>query len=789
MQRGKFHSVVNILGLSLGMAVILLIGGYAFRELSVNRGLKDIERTFVIQSRWTPQNMGVFYTTLGPLALTLKEQYPMLVEDAYRYTIVSTIMSTRQGQSFKEQLQVGDSSMVSMFGFELLHGDIKAVFKPHGIVVTETIAKKYFGKTNVIGEVLTIQTNGGKQIDHEVMGVLKDMDMNSVVNFSGNPGSLNQIFVSMSSIKYFMNGVDSDWAFKYMVSIIKLREGIVPSDLDGPTKKIIASNAPQEYSNSLVCELKPLRDYYLSWGNGKALKMVRILSAVAIFLLLMVIANFVNITVSDSSYRLREIGLRKLFGGLRRALIFQFIFESVVIGLVAMIFSLIVYIVLHPVFQQLLDKRLPEITEFSFPVFIGLVLFSVLVGCLAGIYPAVRLSGFKIVSAVRGKLPASGEGTLTRRVLLCFQITTVSFVLLCAVIMGSQLEFVRGFDLGYEHEDVLVVSSVPRQWNAEGIARMETVRNDLLSDGTIASASISYEVPDGNAGNRFNFRSGDQYVDMPLLEVDEHFRETYNLKMLEGRFFYETGGVYDSNKVVLNFAAVRSFGWTPEIAIGNQLTFGGTVDPLTVVGVVDNFHFGSLFEPVTPIAIRHIRDRGVYRYISLRTNSDRSSEVVERLEARWKDIFPGAPFEYVFMEDRLAQFYSVENRLFRTSKIAGILTILITVSGIIAFMSVSLAKRTKEIGIRRIHGASTKRLIWMLIKDFAWEYLIGAMLASIMAIYFLNNWLTSFQYRIDLPPQSFVLVQLSIFILISILTATYSLRTIMKNPVTTLRSE
>jgi len=785
----KLHSSINILGLALGIAVVLLIGGYVAGELQVNKSIKDVERTYVIHSLWSPENLGVYYTTLGPMASTLKEQFPLLIEDCYRYTIASTIMSSSNGKVVKEQLQIGDSSFINMFGFALAYGDPKSLFKNEGIVLTEAIARKYFERTDVLGEMLTLQTNSGKDVTFQISGVLKDMPSNSVVNFAGNP-TANEIFLPMSSLKYYMPGADQDWGFKYMVSLIKVREGVTPQDLQKPLAQIIASNTSAEFKNSLTCEMRPLATYYLQWGNERVLKTIWTLSALAIFILLLVVANFVIIMISGSTRRLREIGLRKLFGGLRRQLVIQFLIESILISVIAMVVSFGMYSLFRPAFQDLLERPLRAIQEIDGSIFIWILMFTLLTGSLAGIYPAFRLSGFKIVQAVKGKLPAFGEGKLTRKALLCFQVTIASFVLICAVIIAQQLKFIRDYDLGYSKQNVLVITSVPRQWDEKGISKLEAVRSDLLGDPGVMSASISYEVPDGNSGNRYNFRNAQRkQVDMPLLDVDEYFAQTFSLDLIAGNFFHHKEGSYKTHRVVLNEEAVRSFGWTPASAIGHEITYDQNENPLTVVGVVKNFHFNSLFESIAPLSLVHIRDGATYRYLSLSLSSVDRNSTLARLTKSWAEVFPNAPFDYVFMEDKLSQFYAKEDQIYKSSKLAGLLTILVTLSGVVAFMSVSLVRRVHEIGIRRVHGATSVDLIMLLIKDFLWQFIFAGAFAFVSAYYFLTSWLSNFQYRIDIPFYTFLIVHLAILVTMGLLIAGYSLRTVRMNPLIALRYE
>lgn len=788
IRKGDLHFFLNISGLGLGIAIIMLIGGYVTNELNVNRHLKDVDRTYVIHSRWSPENSGVYYTTLGPLANVAREQFPLQVEESYRYTLASSTVSSSTGKIFREQLQIGDTSLITMFGFQLAHGNVKFAFEDDGIVVTEFIARKYFGKTDVIGETLNLQTNSGLKVAYHITAVLKDIHSNSVVNFA-NSTVHNEIFLPISGLKHFMKGADEDWSFKYMVSIIKLSDNTPVSDIEKNLNTLIDSHAPKEFAKSLLCELKPLRDYYLQWADGKMLKMVRALLLVALFILLLVVANFISIMISGSSHRLREIGLRKLFGGIKRQLIIQFLAESVFISLISMVLAIVLYVGLRIPFQELLGKPLPAIHEFDTFVFLAIVLLSVTVGCLAGLYPAFRLSSFRIVSAVKGKLPAFGEGRFLRKSLLCFQITVASFVLISSVFIARQLEFIQRFDLGFDQEGIMVITSLPREWNEKGVSKLEAIRKTLLNQKDVVNASISYEVPDGNAGNRYNFRSGEVNVDMPLLNVDENFGSTYGLKILAGNFFHGGNGDYQKDRVVLSERAAKDFGWTPEEALGNLIISEERGAPLTVVGVVQDFHFYSLFKSVEPISMIHVRDNFSYRYLSLRIKSENPASTVEHLRNIWIDVFPEAPFDYVFMDDKVKQFYAVEDRMYKSSKVASIVTIFIMVCGIIAFMSVSLVRRVKEIGIRRVHGATSFSIIILFLREFFWQYILGGILACSLAYYFLSSWLAGFQYKIALSAITFATTYLAVVLVMSLLITVYSLRTVLMNPMKSLRYE
>ncbi len=788
IRRGNLHLFLNVIGLALGMAVIMFIGGYVLNELKINRDLNDVDRTYVIHSRWNPENLGVHYTTLGPLAKTAIEKYPQQFQDVYRYTLASSTLSSSTGQHFREQLQIGDSSLVEMFGFEPAHGNSKLAFDNDGIVITESVARKYFGKTDVLGEMLTLQTNSGSKVSYQISTVLKEIKSNSVVNFSNSPVQ-NEIFLPMSALKHFMDGAADDWSFKYMVSIIKSREGVSVSQLEKSLNEIISSNAP-ELAKNISCELHPLSDYYLQWNDGKALKLVRLLSVIALFILLLVVANFVSIMISGSSFRLREIGLRKLFGGVRKQLIIQFLTESICISFLSLVLSLIFYLALREPFQELVGKPLATIHEFDISIFLITLVISVIVGCLAGLYLAFRLSKFGIVSAVKGKLPAFGEGRFIRKTLIFFQITIASFVLISSVFIAKQLAFIQRFDLGFDQEGIMVITSLPREWNEKGISKLDAIKTTLLNRDEIVDVSVSYEVPDGNAGSRYDFESLEgRHVDMPLLRVDENFATTYRLSLLSGTFFHADSGEYQENRVVLSESAARDFGWTPDQAIGNHLIAKETDITLTVVGVVQDFHFYSLSRSVEPLSMVHIRDKMSYRYMSIRFKSENLPATIKQMEDTWTDLFPEAPFDYVFMDDKVKQFYVVEDRMSKSSSIASIITLFIMVCGIIAFMSVSLIRRVKEMGIRRVHGATSFNILALLLNEFFWQYILAGMLSCTLAYYFLTSWLAGFQYKIELGISPFIAIYLAIVLFICLIITAYSLRTVLINPIKSLRYE
>ena len=326
----KFYSLLNIIGLSTGIVFTFLIGAYVFRELNVNRQLRNAKHQYFLKSEWKNPNLGNDLTTIGPIARRLKEDYPNLVNNYYRWDGITSII-TKDDKHFREKIQIGDSTIFSMFGFGLLQGNEKtALNQPYSVVLTKEMALKYFGKTDIVGSTIGIQSFNNTSHDFVITGVLSPVSENSVVNL--NEDNNNGFFIPTSSISYFPRADFESWFNLTLPSYVELKDGVTAKDLEQPIKKLIAeSPAPQFAKNDLTVKAVPLTDYYLDKSNGLVKKMLYSVSFVGLFILLMAIANFVNIFISNSSARIKEIGIRKVMGGMKRQIIVQFLTESVIL--------------------------------------------------------------------------------------------------------------------------------------------------------------------------------------------------------------------------------------------------------------------------------------------------------------------------------------------------------------------------------------------------------------------------------------------------------------------------
>jgi putative ABC transport system permease protein len=464
----RFYTAVNIIGLFAGIVFALLIGVYVWQELQVNKNLRNAKQQYFLQSEWKGQNASIAITTLGPIAKRLKEEYPNLVANYYRWDGITSGV-TKGDKSFREGIQLGDSTLLSMYGFELLHGNAATALKePYAVVITAPTAIKYFGKTDVVGETITIQNFSGGKRDFAVTGVLKMPTENSVINLNDNNN--NTIFIPTNTYTYFGRTDMDDWNNAWIPSYIELKPGANLASLDKVINQLVQRNAPDGIKANLKIHAVPLSDYYLYKNNALAKRMLYMLSLVGLFILLMAVVNFINIAIGSSGNRIREIGVRKVMGSMRSHLIMQFLAESLILVLIAATLAVAVYPWAKNLFASMVGKELPSVTAFPlYFIFIPLLLV-LLVGVLAGLYPALMLSSLKTVDSLKGKLKTAGEKIWLRKSLVGFQFSIALLVLIAAAIVTQQVNHFFGSSLGYNKEYV-VASQLPRDWSAAGIKK------------------------------------------------------------------------------------------------------------------------------------------------------------------------------------------------------------------------------------------------------------------------------------------------------------------------------
>lgn len=784
--KNRFYSAVNIIGLSTGIAFTLLISAYVWSELQVNKNLKNANRQYLIQSKWKNANQGFPLATLGPLAKALRDNYPNLVANYYRFDGITSNIS-KGDKSFRENLQLGDSTMLNMFGFTLQQGNAQTALKnPFTVVITKDKALKYFGKTDVVGQTITIENFSGSKHDFLITGVLNSIAKNSVTTLIGNyPGDF---YVSTDNLNFF--GRNMSWQNAFIASYIELQKDVNPKDLDKPIAYLEKQNAPSQITADLTPYLVPLKEFYLSKNNRLIQKMIYALSAIALFILAMAIINFINMSVSRSAARMREIGIRKVLGGLKRQLIIQFLTESITITFFATLVAFIIYVLTRNLFNGIIGTEIPSLNNFPFYFIAFPFLFIVLIGFIAGIYPAFILSSLKSVESLKGKITVK-ENVLLRKSLTAFQFGTAAIAFICAIIISKQTNLFLSNNLGYNKNYVLS-AQVPRDWTQQGANKMENIRNQFSLVPQVNNVSLSYEVPDGNnSGSASVYKFGTdstQAITAQALTTDENYLSVYKIPLSAGSFF--EGHALDSGKIILNETVVHELGWkTGADAIGQQVRVLNNPIIFTVKGVTNDFHFGSMQQKIAPIIFFNVQFAPIYRYLSFKLKPGNIPATISTLQKKWSAVMPGAPFEYKFMDETLAKLYQSELQLKKAFYTASVLALIIVLLGVIGLISLSIQKRTKEIGIRKVLGSSIFGIVSLFIKEFLLTILVGGLVAAPLAYLIMHNWLQNYAYRINITPEPFIV---SIFVLgfiTALIICIQTIKTALANPVESLRSE
>lgn len=789
LRKHKLLSTVTLLCLVAGITFSMLIGVYVFQQYQVNKQLTNVSQQYLVKSDWKVKEMGLEITTVAPLVKAAKDEYPQLVKNYYRFNPVTNVVSAGD-KHFQENIAIGDTSVINMYGFNLLHGNKQKAFtNNNSALVTKTLALKLFGKTDVLGETIAISNTTSQKQNYIVSAVLDDMPFNTVNNLVDDKGY--SVFVPFEGNGFFASqDYMNDWNNIYMIGMMELQPGKTAADLQQPFRQLLAKYTAPSIKDNLTVRLAALSSYHLTANNGAVAKMLQALGIIAGFILLMAIINFININIGTSSYRLKEIGLRKVFGSRRKQLCLQFVAESVIISFLAAIISVACYQLLLPLFDKVLNASLIPVWRFSPAMLTGLVLLVLVTGVIAGFYPALVLSAKNLTHAVKGKMDATKGGTLFRKSLLVTQFSLAIIVFICAIVVAQQVSYVFKRDLGYNKEHLMVISAFPKQWTPEGVRKMETIRQGLTQLPVVKEASVSFEVPDRLPPNTIGIIPEGSIASTPVLaavsSVDEHFGATYQLQVKEGDFFDQSGT--KSQEMVINEAAQKALGFADPV--GKRVSVAGWGDAVfTIAGVIKNYNYSTMQQGIGPMAFMHTRDNTSYRYITVKLQTADLAAGIAAVQKKWAELSPNTPFEYTFMDQRFKNIYQSELQLQKASAIATTLNLVIVLLGVFGVLSFTLARRLKEISLRKIVGANTRDIILLFVKEYAWLIVIANLIAWPVAYWASNKWLQQYVYRIEQNIYPYLLVGMAVTVLAVVLIILQCFKIANANPVKSLRTE
>jgi len=795
LAKRKFYTAIMVLGLAVGLSFSLIVGSFVYAEYQVNKGLKNVENQYLITSSWAKPNMGVELTTMAPLANTLKEKYPDLIQNSYSIDAIGVIVKKGE-EVHSESVQLGDSEVLKMYGFPLIHGDPEtALIAPDEMVISEKVALKYFGKSNVLNETLEVESFSGKRRDFVIKGVLGNIPFNSVTHlvYEDVP-----ILMSKESLRFFNRYASyNSWTNPYVASFLELKEGIKPEALQVPIHQILKENATEEVAKNLTAQLQPLSTFYLTANNGLVQNTLNTLMLIGLFILFMAVVNFINITIGNSSERLKEMGVRKTMGGMRKNIVFQFLIESMMLTIVSMSMALLIYENTKEYFGDILGKPLVPFYDLTPSFLIYATLFSLFIGLLSGLYPAMSISALPTVTSLKGKMNNVKENVRFRMGLLTLQFAISLFVLAATYIVSQQIDYLFSKDLGFNKEHIVHVKT-PRDWSVEGVRKMITIRNEFGNIPSISSASLAYEIPDGNAG--FNTRiqkegeNQNTAIYAPMMQVDEKYLDIYSIELKHGRYFdgshSERTEENQEPQIIINETAAKSLGFeNTKDAVNETIQVDVLDGSARILGVVSDFHFGSMHDKIKPIIMANVHNTSNYRFLTFKIFTENVSKTLGAIESKWKDLLPNSPFDYNFLDRTLQNMYQSEARLKKATQVASFLSFVIVILGVLGLVSISVTRRTKEVGIRKVLGASLREINWIFLKEFIVIGIIAMLFSFPVLYHFSGQWLDNYAYRIDIDYKIFLIIALMFCMIISAMIYAQIYSRVKVNPADSLRTE
>lgn len=786
--RHKFHSGITISGLTVGLTFALFVGAFIVGELKVNKDLKDVDRLYLLEAhpRGVEGNMPPFFVParLGPAAV---EKYAPAFVGCYRFYDRAITLS-KGDRNFRMQSMLGDSTLLNMFGFRILHGEAENTLSaPNSIVITEKTAYKFFDRADVDGESLTVSTESGGRKELLITAVIADLqEKNSVTDFMNMDA---QVFLSLEAAGDFSVPAADSWTSS-IITYVKLAPEVTGSEAEGILNGLLLADAPSSVSENKTIKLAPLSDYYLLTNHGAVRKLILSLTAIAIFILVLAITNFINISIARSFYRLKEVGVRKSVGGLKRQIAVQFLCESLLFAIFSGGLALIFYEALRPYLEKSLDASLGSLAELGVAFWVVSAGGLLLIGALAGIYPSLYLSSSRTIESLKGKFGSVKGPIQFSRALIAIQFLIASFVLTVSLIFSKQIAYFMEADLGYDRSRILIVSSVPRIWNDEGMSKMDAARREFLGSPKIRSASLSWGAPNFNfspASSRITRADHpfEQGILTTITAADEAYDEVYSLKMAEGEFFYGKGDGYRPSQLVVNEIAQKAL----HLAIGDRVKIEGRQEEFTVAGIVKDFKFQSMHEPIKPLAFLHPRDFRAFRYLSFKLEDGSLIESIQEVEKLWERIFSNEPFEYAFADERLTTIYKAELQLEKASAIGSALILVIVLTGVLGLVSLTLKKREKEMGIRKVLGATTPNILILISREYVILMLLSFIIGIPISYLFGLQWLSNFAYQTELTWWVIAAPTAFLFFLTVAVVVAQSLKTAISNPINALRYE
>jgi putative ABC transport system permease protein len=795
IKRQKGYSLINIIGLSIGVAACLLILQYVSFELSYENFQVNKDRIYrVKQDRYDNGKLSTEWSS-GAYAVgnSFKDAIPE-IEDYVKVVGPKQFVADLNNQPVQiKKVFLVTNSFFHVFTYPLITGDQnKALVEPNTAALSESTANNLFGTSNIIGKILRLN---GKD-NYTITAVYKDPPVNTQVK--------PDMLISYATyVKWNTDstgkGPETAWFWDGCLTYLLLHKGADPHVVESKFKPVVdkyTADFMKQYNSAVKYSLMPLSDIHLYAhyigepepnGDGKT---VYLLLAIAFFIVVIAWVNYINLATARAINRAKEVGIRKTVGSHRNQLIFQFLSESALLNGFAILLAALIVLIAIPGFNQLSGQHL------SFSLFarknfwFGLIALFILGTFFSGLYPAFVLSGFKPIEVLKGKMSTTSKGSLLRKGLVVFQFTASLFLLIGTLAVYNQIQFMRKQSLGISIDQTLVVKPPSVLTDSTYLRNITALKQSLEGETSVKAATVSTSIP----GEPVNWNAGgiklvgtDESTQKQyrVIGVDYDYLKLYGIKLIAGRTFSKDFGS-DDHVVIFTKKGFEQLGLNkPEEAVGKKIDFWG--EQYTIVGITENFHQQSLRENFEPLIFRLIPD--VKGYLSIKTTASNASQTIAQVKANWNKFFPGNTFEYFFLDDHFDEQYKADQRFGQVFGLFTSLAILVACLGLFGLASFTTVQRTKEIGIRKVLGASVMQILQLLYKEFALLLAIAFVLAIPIAWYVVSNWLQGYAFRIDIHWSYFLIPFIAIFLIALLTVSIQSIKAAIANPVKSLRTE
>jgi putative ABC transport system permease protein len=771
----KTISSINIIGMSAGMAVCILLMLYVQDELSFDCYHQHLDRIFRILENDNPYTSPRVSEIASVNFPEIDRSTRILVRD-------QCMVQYKEKQFIEKQFSYADPDIFSIFSFKLKKGDPATVLKrPFSIVISEAIADKYFGEENPIGKVLRL----ANQYDYTITGVMEEIPHNSHFRY-------NILATLASSNQVFGSDWMSNWGWRNFITYLLVQENFSQTSFEKKLTQFITENRDFHESESLSnYTLQALKDIHLYSGfidndiqvQGN-ISYVLIFSGIGVLILFIACFNYVNLLTANATTRAKEVGIKKVVGSTRNQLIRQFLGESMVVLCIALCFAIALSYLCLPIFNTLTGKSLSLNTLFSGRMVLGILGVLVFAGLLSSFYPAFVLSSFQPVKTLKG-IKSSGHKKLNfGRVIVGGQFTISIILIICALLMARQLHFLQTEKLGYNKEHIIVTEF----HDTKESQKYEVLKNELLLNNNITSVTAASRIPSDDLNNwgSLQIPGQSERFDMPFAHINFNYFKTFGIPAIQGRLFSRQMKTDGDQALILNETALKRLGIDQNV-IGKQIHISWPSSDRTVIGIVKDFHFESLYNPILPVAF--VISPSECWKAAIKVRSAHLNETLSFIEKTWKTFYPKWVFEYQFVDERVRQYYESEERTFQLMGYFTFLAIFVACLGLFGLVSFIIKRRFKEISIRKVLGAQDASIFVLLAYEFLWGILLANLIAWPIAWYALNRWLQNFAYHTSLSWWIFIVSGMSVMAVALLTMSWQTLRAARTNPIDSLKYE